>query len=236
MLIIPDRTYSNDLINVTKQLASSYSIICYVSLNKPYNSLMKNFEDNNIDKNKFFIIDATSKPFKQIQESENCIFISSISAIGELNIAVAKVLKKGKFEALIFDSLSTMLIYHDAGTVTKFIQNLIREIRMVNCTAVFTCLEGDSQTSLIKEMGMFIDRVIEMKVKKLSAIEYQSMKKELTELIEHLFGSETSKLIGEYSEGKDPELLLSQWKEMMAKIIGQANAEKQLESIKQKYM
>lgn len=140
-------------------MAKDYSSVFYVSLNKTYSSLVKNLESNKIDANKFFFIDTVTKPIKPIKEADNCIFISSISAIGELSISITKILEKGKFESFIFDSLSTMLIYHDVATITKFIHNLITKLNELNCTSIFTCLEGDSNSPLIKDLGMLVDKV-----------------------------------------------------------------------------
>lgn len=140
-------------------MAKDYRSIFYLSLNKTYDALIKSLENNKIDTSKFFFIDAVTKPMKSIKEPDNCIFVSSISAIGELSISITKVLENGKFESFIFDSLSTMLIYHDAATITKFIHNLITKLNELNCTAVFTCLEGDSNSPLIKDLGMLVDEV-----------------------------------------------------------------------------
>jgi len=159
--IVQDASYSTEIITLTKQLAENHKSVCYVSLNRPYLTLIKGFDDNKIDINKFLFIDAVTKPSEQ-KEIKNCIFISSVVALTELSIAITKALEKGKFESLILDSLSTMLIHHDAAIVTKFVHNLIGKLRKVHCTAVLTSLQGDVKSSLIKDLGMIVDKVIGM--------------------------------------------------------------------------
>ena len=160
VVILPDRTYSRDIITVTSQLAKKYNNICYVSLNKPYNSLIKSFEYKKIDKNKFLFVDSITKQSRSVKNLENCIFTKSVSALTGLNISINRALEIRKFEILIFDSLSTLLIYHHDSTVTKFVHSLIGTTRIFNCTTVFTCLEGDAKSALIKDMGMFVDKII----------------------------------------------------------------------------
>lgn len=162
VIIIPDKTYSKDIIDITIQQAKDYRSLCYVSLNKPHDSLIKTLRDNNVDTSKFLFIDAITKPFKSVKKLDNCIFVSSIHAIGELSIAIEKSLEKGKFDTLIFDSLSTMLIYHHASVTTKFIHSLIGRLRVLNCAAVFTCLESDEESSLVKDLGMIVDKIMEV--------------------------------------------------------------------------
>lgn len=162
VVIIPNKAYSKDIITVSGQLAKDYKSICFVSLNKPHHTLLKSFEDKNIDKNKFFFIDAVEK--EKAKESHNIITVRSISSLTNLSIVINKVLEKGKFESLIFDSLSTLLIHHDAATVTKFIHDLIRKLRLVNCTAVFTSLQGNSSSSLIRDLSMIVDKIISTEI------------------------------------------------------------------------
>ena len=162
MVIVPDTSYSKNLLDFAKQLSEKYKDVCYVSLNKPYGHLIKSFEDHKIDKNFFFFIDAVTRPSNPVKK-ENYIFISSISALTDLSIAITKTLETRKYKSIIFDSLSTMLIYHEAATVTKFMHSLIGEVRAVKCIGVFTCLEGDVKSSLIKDLGMFVDEVVKIK-------------------------------------------------------------------------
>lgn len=165
LVIIPDKpfevTFSKAIIEITSQLSNVCNIIGYISLNKPYYHLIKSFEDNKIDINKLFFIDAVTKPSKSdIKRLKNCIFINSISSLTKMSIDITNALKSEKFGCLLFDSLSTMLIYHDVNTVTKFVHNLIVTARSFKCTTVFTCLKGDEKSSLIKDIGMFVDNII----------------------------------------------------------------------------
>ena len=163
VVIIPDKTFGRDNIEVTSQLSKDYNSICYISLNKPYFHLIKSFEDNKIDINKLFFIDAVTKASKSdIKKLKNCIFINSISSLTKISISIASALESGKFGCLIFDSLSTMLIYHDTVTVTKFMHSLIVTARSFKCTTVFTCLKGNEKSPLIRDLSMFVDKIIKI--------------------------------------------------------------------------
>lgn len=71
-------------------------------------------------------------------------------------------MKTGKFDALLFDSLSTLLIYNKKDAVSKFIQSMINKLRTNNMTVVFTALKGDTEKGLLKEVGLFVDEVVEL--------------------------------------------------------------------------
>ena len=65
-----------------------------------------------------------------------------------------------KFECLIFDSLSTLLIYKDESTVVKFTHNLIIDLIVAHASGDFLCLLDDSCKHLAKTITPFVDKII----------------------------------------------------------------------------
>lgn len=159
--MIPNERYSKIIIDVAKQLAGSYKHICYVSLNKLYDPLLKGLADNKVDVGKFFFIDCISRGVMKTPEKiKNCEFLSSPQALTEMHISISKNLKAKKSEALLFDSLSTLLVYENEVLVTRFVHGLIGAVRGVGPKAFLTVLEGDTRGELVKSLGMFTDQTI----------------------------------------------------------------------------
>ena len=61
---------------------------------------------------------------------------------------------------MLFDSLSTLLIYNNKETVTKFTRTIIGKLKKAGMGGIFTALKGDTEKGLLKEMGMFVDEVV----------------------------------------------------------------------------
>ncbi len=114
-----------------------------------------------IPQNKFLFVDSITKSANpKAEDAANCMYCSSASALTELSLTIDKVIQTGKFDALLFDSLSTMLIYNKPGVVCKFVHNIINKIKAKKITAVFTALEGDTESDVLKNLGLFVDKVI----------------------------------------------------------------------------
>lgn len=160
--ILSNEYYNESLIKIMKQLENGK--ICYVSLNKTTDSLVKNFRANKIDTKNIFFIDAVTRSFEQNKSHDNSILISSPYALTELGIAISEILKTKAFGIIIFDSLSTLSIYQkDKKDVTaKFTSQIINKIRSNDDKGVFTCLEDDAGSELIKKSSMFVDKVVRM--------------------------------------------------------------------------
>ncbi|HIE34528.1 MAG TPA: hypothetical protein EYP86_05255 [Candidatus Altiarchaeales archaeon] len=163
VLVIPNDTYTECLLEISKQLADSYENICYVNMNKLFSALMKSFERKGVNRGKFFFIDAITKSaLPDIEDTENCKFVTSASTLQELGMAINNELNKEVYNALIFDSLSTLRIYNEEEIVEEFIRYMTARIRLSNCIAVLTCLAGDTDTQLIKNIEMMADKVIHL--------------------------------------------------------------------------
>ncbi len=164
VLVVSNKAYTKEILAISKQLCSSCEPLLYVSLNKLYDSLCRDFKKSNIDLNKFLFIDGISKSAGQAREdAENCLFVQSSGALTELSIVITKALKTGKFKGLIFDSLSTLLIYNQKDAVSKFVHSLVNKLKKQDMTVVFTALQGDTEKGLLKEIGLFVDSVVEYK-------------------------------------------------------------------------
>jgi len=159
--VIPNEQYSKIIIDVAKQLARDYKHICYVSLNKLYDPLVKGLAANKVDVDKFFFIDCISRGVMMTpKKTENCEFLSGPQALTEMHISISKNLKAKESEALLFDSLSTLLVYEREVLVIRFVHGLIGAVHEIGPKAFLTILEGDTKGELVKSLGMFTDQTI----------------------------------------------------------------------------
>jgi len=161
VLLIPDEEYSRRILKITKEIANVCDNLCYVSLNLPYAPLINNFKKEGIDISKFYVIDGITQTAEIAKNRDGVEYVSSPGALTELSLAISHLLETRKFEYIIFDSLSTLLVYEASPTVTKFVHSLMAKIRVVGCKAIFTCLKQDSSSVLLKDVNMFSDRILD---------------------------------------------------------------------------
>ena len=129
-------------------------------MHKLYQPLTRSLKANDIDIGKFFFIDGITKTaIAEPGDIPNYHFVSAPNKLTELGIEIQKTVNEQKSEILLFDSLSTLLIYEKVRIVTQFVHSIVGQIATANCVALFTCLEGETEKDLIKDLGMFIDNV-----------------------------------------------------------------------------
>lgn len=162
IVLIPFEDFVSVMLNIIKEIYAEIGNrrICYISLNKPYKNLMLTFRGEGMDPSRFFVIDAVTKLVTpKPRESGNCYYVSSPQSVNEIYTVLSGMLEREEFGAIIFDSISTLLVYENEDVVTKFLHILITKISVTNCDAAFICLREDINSRLLKELNMLVDDV-----------------------------------------------------------------------------
>lgn len=160
LLIMPSTDYNKDIVDVVKKLSSKN--IAYITLNKTKDSLVELFKKNKVKVENIVFVDAISKTIKSVpDQSEGVYYVSSPGALTELSLVISKFIRHN-FEYLIFDSLTNLLVYENKAPVAKFVSSLVNKIKESKTQAIFYALSVKEQEALIKESGMFVDKVIDL--------------------------------------------------------------------------
>ena len=160
------KNYQEVYIEIIKTLTSSENTPgVYITLNKPYSTLNSIFEKEGIDSRMLFFIDAISRTSGEPTKVKNCLFIGSPQYLSDISIALTEAVNAlpspDKF--IFFDSLSTLLIYNQAGTVAKFFHFLSGKMRAWNIKGIILSLEGDKDELLLARVSQFCDATIDLR-------------------------------------------------------------------------
>jgi archaellum biogenesis ATPase FlaH len=158
LLVIPSINYKDVIVDLAKQISGTQKI-GYITMNKTIKSLKEIFQKAGVNDNNFFYIDAITKTMTTSNNEANCIFCSSPNNLTEIGVALSKLRSKNP-DIIILDSLSTLLVYHDVSSATKFAHSMINRITESGMRGILTILEKDKDTALNKDMGMMVDKVL----------------------------------------------------------------------------
>ena len=162
LIRIPSEVYSDFVTFLPKHLGTKK--ICYVTLNKTYFSLKERFEKEKIDNlHNIVYIDAITKSMSKIEKNTvDCYFVSSPQSLTELSIVINEFLKHG-IDYLIFDSLTTLLVYQKImNPVIKFVTNVANNIKKNKSKGVFYVLNTEEHRLFIEESSMIMDNVVKI--------------------------------------------------------------------------
>ncbi len=139
----------------------------YVTVNRPFESLNEVLKKNKINTKNIFFIDAITLTISgEAKEVPNCLFINSPNSLTELGIALGEAfnsMKQKEDRFIFFDSLSTLLIYNQSKSVSKFAHFLTGKMREWKIKGVLISLQKNVDENLIAQVSQFCDKIIEVK-------------------------------------------------------------------------
>jgi archaellum biogenesis ATPase FlaH len=139
----------------------------YITVNKPYKTLISYLEENGIKTDNIFFIDAISKAVTDdIKMTKDCLYIPSPSRLTDLAIALSQALEamKHKGKKFIFlDSLSTLLIYNQFDVIAKFVHFIISRLRLFSLVGIMISIEKQIDEKMINILIEMCDETVEVK-------------------------------------------------------------------------
>ncbi len=162
LIVLSKEQYIGRMTDVAKAMNESFSKTLFISLTQPYKSAIETLNKNNVSLDKFTFIDVLTSTVRDPEPDPNCTFVSSPSALTEISVAFSKAVNDKKCDAAFFDSISVLTIYEDQNAVIKFVHNILTKSRVLGTKTVFVCLKEDKDIPLIKDLYMFVDKVVDL--------------------------------------------------------------------------
>jgi len=160
-LVNPTR-YQESVLSLLRYFTRRTPRGVYVTLNKPYATLLKSFSKAGASTESVFFVDAiTSVP--SIEEDATHACLGSGVDLSNLSISISKAIKQIKEDRfLLLDSLSTLLIYYEPKAVVKFAHLLTEKMRSWNSSGSLIMVETNSERDVVSQLSPFCDKVVKI--------------------------------------------------------------------------
>ena len=152
-------------IDLIKEISANGYHTIIVTINFPYSILSKLYAENGVDLSTVSFIDAVTR--NSIGSVENIPgvvrYVNNPANLTDLGIAVTEVLKEhsGKNVCILYDSVSTMLIYLSSPNISKFIHFVTNKLRLMDISGIFLAVEKGLDPMLMSQLTTFVDTVID---------------------------------------------------------------------------
>jgi hypothetical protein len=136
-----------------------------ITTNFPYSVLRKLYEQGGVDLTKVSFIDAVTRHSSgSAQDIPGVVrYINNPANLTDMGIAVTEVLKEhhsGKV-CILYDSISTLLIYLSSPNISKFIHFVTNKLRLMDISGVFLAVEKGLDPMLMTQLTTFVDTVVD---------------------------------------------------------------------------
>jgi len=162
--LVNSSQYLSVNISILKELTVKDSSGIYVTLNRPFTSLLDMFKNGKIPMDSIFFIDCITKTVGKVDESKNVFYAESPQNLTKLSLIIEEAGKalptKKKF--IVLDALTTLTIYNSSGTVSKFLHFLTNKMRILGLSCILMSLEKELETEIKEQVEQFVDNVINL--------------------------------------------------------------------------
>ena len=162
LTLIDPMRYQEAVFGIVKYFAGKSKRGVYVTLNKPFSVLTKNFEKAGISPESLFFVDGiTNVP--AVEESADHACLGSGIDLSNLCIGISRAVGKLEDEKfLLLDSLSTLLIYNDSKSVSKFAHLLTEKMRRWDTQGSLLTVEMNAEKDVVSQLAPFCDKVVKI--------------------------------------------------------------------------
>lgn len=146
--------------------------VALISLNIPYYEIFSELKEKRVEVPKLFIIDGQSpgvapswlpSAFSQgLPTAKRTTYTGAPGSLTGLSIMMTRLFARTKFDLVILDSLSTLLIYNEPRQTERFVHFLIEKLRSSSTPGIFIALEGGPYSTEVEEITQFFDSVIQI--------------------------------------------------------------------------
>jgi hypothetical protein len=151
--------YKSGLAGANKIASDNFNSICYIALSKPAAAVKDDLKKGGVDVKKYDFVDCISKKSRIKKLPKNTTFISSPKALTELAIVLSKKLHDEKFDMVLLDSISSMLVYNTELSVVKFLHFLMIAVKSTKAKAIYVIMRNDLARKGIREIELFADNI-----------------------------------------------------------------------------
>ncbi|HII16553.1 TPA: hypothetical protein HA361_01445 [Candidatus Woesearchaeota archaeon] len=162
LAIVSNYLYQGKLYEIVKDAERVNNKILYVSLNKTYKSLIAQCSSDAVDIGKFYFIDTITATVTEPAPVEHCLFLPTADDVQSLYAGIIKTVKEKGIDIVIFDSLSSLTTYKNFDEIVHFVTTLLGTLSILDCSAVFTCMQSDENAPLIQHVKMKVDKSYEL--------------------------------------------------------------------------
>jgi archaellum biogenesis ATPase FlaH len=163
LVTVPENQYAESNAQILKYHTNNkkYRVV-YLTVNKPFSTLVDLFKKDGIDLSKVFIIDAVT-PVPAITRTGAGVFVGSPKELTNISITTTSVLSNmDDTKVLFLDSVTTLLIYNSVENVTEFIHFISNKMRALKITFAIMCISDLTEEKTVKQLSQFCDKLIQL--------------------------------------------------------------------------
>ncbi len=165
ILVIQPKSYVQISSEIPVEMVKDWDMEgVFVSANKPYQTVRESFGKLGI-LDKIVFVDCASRLGGDNPQGERLIVVNNPADLTQLAIHMSKSIDSlGEKRFLVFDSLTTLLIYSKLATVTQFAHNIGLMMKSKKVTCFFLVVEQEATKEMLSYLCTIADEFVKVEI------------------------------------------------------------------------
>lgn len=154
LLSVSPVIYQQRVLDTLKYFSERFGMGLYVTLNKPSSTLQGSFQRGGVPPEKVMYLDSITNTPEH--ETEYCRFLGRMRELTDLCIAITKLVSERKgVRFILLDSVSTLMIYNDTKSVTRFCHVISERLRSLGLPGAFVSVDMEEGRDMVAQLAQF---------------------------------------------------------------------------------
>lgn len=165
ILIIPPGSYVQISSEIPVEMVKEWGLEgVFVSANKPYLTMEESFRKLGI-LDKIIFVDCASRLAGDHPSAERLVLINNPADLTQLAISLTKSIDRlGEKKFLVFDSLTTLLIYSKLDPLTQFAHSLGLMLKTKRVTCFFLAVDQEATKEMLSFLSTIADEFVHVAI------------------------------------------------------------------------
>lgn len=149
-------------LEILKRLQEKEYTGVVVTLNRPVSDFKEILEKDGLDTGKLGFVDGITLQSRGSRlEQKNVVYLETLKDLVELSVQIERTLgqAEGEKRFLLFDSLTTLLVYNERSAVQKFVHSVIGKLRAGQISGIFL-IAAHADAEVLDTLRDFCDKVL----------------------------------------------------------------------------
>lgn len=157
LIVLESTRYNAQIVRLTKHISEEHEKVCYVTLNKTFNALYDILSKEGINLEQFHFVDLITPRILRQKHYEQCSYIDSLANLSDFADVLLNLIKMHNVEHVIFDSISSFLVYKGDKEVQGFNNYVLSFLEELNVGITLFVLKEDENRGAVKQLEMMAD-------------------------------------------------------------------------------
>ena len=165
ILIIQPKSYVQISSEIPVEMVNEWGMEgVFVSANKPYLTIEENFRKFGI-LDKIIFVDCASILAGDNPSGERIVLINNPADLTQLALSLTRSIERlGEKRFLVFDSLTTLLIYSKLGPLTQFTHSLGLMMKTKKVTCFFLAVDQEATKEMLRFLSTIADEFVRVDI------------------------------------------------------------------------